>query len=149
MSDIPVQFYFKGLKGFITTEKISEELTDKIDKLEKCPKGNILDLHYFDFQKRIKQLLIDLSFEPESHNNKTSRNTKYVIHFDKFIKIWNYDRKQVTSCLKSLSGHQNMVWTMIFLQDDNTLVSGGLDRVIKLWNSTSGECFKTIKGHTN
>ncbi len=92
------------------------------------------------------------------------------------VRLWNVRSGQ---CLRLLQGHKSGVWTVNFSQiyisnindipvsnfqlsnkvkeDSNKftiknnflLVSGGSDALVRLWNIASGECFKTLQGHTS
>ena len=35
------------------------------------------------------------------------------------------------------------------LLSDGTLASGSMDKTIKIWDTSSGTCIKTLKGHTH
>jgi len=65
---------------------------------------------------------------------------------DKTIKIWRFPEKQPD---RVLFGHTEAVWTVIVLQDKETICSGSSDGRIKLWEYDRGECKKTIKAHTD
>ncbi|KAI5188622.1 hypothetical protein NECID01_0235 [Nematocida sp. AWRm77] len=47
--------------------------------------------------------------------------------------------------LSTLKGHKGSVWT--FDCRDNLLVTGGTDRVAKIWDCLLGVCLKTLVGH--
>jgi WD40 repeat protein len=65
---------------------------------------------------------------------------------DKTIKIWNVDNGE---CLKTLKGHNDLVWRTIYSPDGKYVISGSNDKTIKIWNVESGECLRTLEGHTN
>ena len=44
-------------------------------------------------------------------------------------------------------GHLGYIWKLLFL-DENTLVSGGRDKIIKVWNA-DGMCIQQLEGHQN
>ena len=48
-----------------------------------------------------------------------------------------------------LSGHTNWVQSLAFSSDGISLVSGGCDKTIKLWDMQTGGVVKTFHGHTN
>lgn len=49
--------------------------------------------------------------------------------------------------LKTLSGHVMGVWAMV--PWGNTLVSGGCDRDVRVWDMETGECKNILRGHTS
>jgi tetratricopeptide (TPR) repeat protein len=51
--------------------------------------------------------------------------------------------------LQTLTGHGNLVRSVAFSPDGNTLVSGSSDQTIKLWRVRDGRLMKTITGHGN
>ena len=63
--------------------------------------------------------------------------------------MWSLDED--CRCLATLRGHQDAVTCISF--EDQRIISGSLDRSIKMWNLTSGDClttldWKTSEGHT-
>lgn len=48
---------------------------------------------------------------------------------------------------KTLQGHVMGVWAMV--PWDDTLVSGGCDRDVRVWNMATGESLHTLRGHTS
>jgi len=46
------------------------------------------------------------------------------------------------------SGHSDSVWSVAISPDRQTLVSGGSDNLIKIWNLNTGEEIHTITGHS-
>ncbi|KAI9815497.1 MAG: hypothetical protein M1827_002631 [Pycnora praestabilis] len=48
---------------------------------------------------------------------------------------------------KTLQGHVMGVWAMVPWED--TLVSGGCDRDVRVWNMASGKSIHTLRGHTS
>ena len=54
-----------------------------------------------------------------------------------------------SSALKTLSGHSDTVWTVAISPDGKTLVSGGSDKTIKIWNLQTGNLRRTLTGHTD
>ncbi|KAK4169298.1 dehydrogenase E1 component-domain-containing protein [Cladorrhinum sp. PSN259] len=49
--------------------------------------------------------------------------------------------------LRTLQGHVMGVWAMV--PWDDTLVSGGCDRDVRVWDLTTGNCRHTLRGHTS
>ncbi|CCI03622.1 hypothetical protein MICAC_4770001 [Microcystis aeruginosa PCC 9443] len=46
-----------------------------------------------------------------------------------------------------LEEHDGSVWSVNFSPDGKTLVSGSVDKTIKLWNVETGKEIRTLKGH--
>lgn len=79
-------------------------------------------------------------------------------HEDESVKLWDL---ATGSVFKNLYGHLNRVWCVAFpLNSENgcsdrnplssaLLASGGADYKVKLWNWKTGECMKTLEGHTS
>jgi WD40 repeat protein len=60
------------------------------------------------------------------------------------IRVWNITSGNL---IKTLSNHTSSIWdTICFLKDDGqTILSGSLDKTIKVWNWKTGECLNTVK----
>jgi WD40 repeat protein len=84
---------------------------------------------------------------------------------DHTARLWDV---QNGKCLKTLQGHTNTVFSVAFSPNPPNpptplnkgeqrgaeglgefLASGSFDRTIKLWNISTGECWKTLQGHAN
>ncbi len=65
---------------------------------------------------------------------------------DKTIRIWDVESGE---CIKTLIGHQEDVWRVIYSPDGKYIISGSHDRTIKIWDVETGECLRTLEGHTN
>jgi WD40 repeat protein len=50
-------------------------------------------------------------------------------------------------CRKKLLGATNLVWSIAFSRDGQSIASGSEDQKIRLWNLETGECFQTLEGH--
>src|SRR5690349_19064615 len=50
---------------------------------------------------------------------------------------------------RTLAGHKGSVLSVAFTRDGKTLVSGGRDDVINVWDVASGELKKTLTQHKN
>ncbi|WP_431659214.1 WD40 repeat domain-containing protein [Pantanalinema rosaneae] len=81
-------------------------------------------------------------------------------HEDQTIRIWDLSTEK---CCQTLYGHTNRVWSVAFAppfkssaveaQNPDSaatiLASGSGDRTIKLWNWRTGQCLKTLYGHSS
>ncbi len=64
---------------------------------------------------------------------------------DRTVKLWDTRTGQH---LRTLKGHTDAVFSVIFSPDGQTLFSGSLDGSIKLWNVRTGQCRQTLEGHS-
>jgi WD40 repeat protein len=58
----------------------------------------------------------------------------------KDISFWNFDGK----LLKVFKGHTDGVTSLIILEKENKMISGGFDKDIRIWDIKKGKCIKTI-----
>jgi WD40 repeat protein len=65
---------------------------------------------------------------------------------DSIIKIWNIDNNSYV-CHKSLNGHSAVVLVLLYIQDYDLLLSGSMDKTIKVWNINDSQCIQTIEAH--
>ena len=56
---------------------------------------------------------------------------------------------QETKLLATLKGHNECVLSLAISPDSRTLVSGGFDKTIKVWDIPTGNEKETLRGHTN
>jgi WD40 repeat protein len=59
------------------------------------------------------------------------------------VQNWSKGRYKATA----LSGHKEIVWSV--LTDRDRIISGSEDMTIKVWETDSGMCLNTLKGHKN
>ncbi len=52
-------------------------------------------------------------------------------------------------CLRTLVGHSQWVFAVAISPDGQTVVSGGLDNTIQVWDCNTGEPLRVLKGHSN
>jgi len=65
---------------------------------------------------------------------------------DHKIKLWDWSRCWLNIAV--YNGHNNYVMSVAFNPNDsNTFASASLDKTVKVWNITSGECESTLVGH--
>jgi WD40 repeat protein len=63
---------------------------------------------------------------------------------DKTIKIWNFEKGKV---VKTLTGHDKKVNSVIFSKNGSYITSGSEDKKVKHWNAETGLEEKTFLGH--
>lgn len=66
----------------------------------------------------------------------------------KYIKISPEIGEKWRYCLQTLEDHSDAVVSVVFSYDSNLLASASWDKVVKLWDTSSGECLQTLKGHS-
>jgi WD40 repeat protein len=62
--------------------------------------------------------------------------------YDTNIKIWDLDKYL---CLKTLSGHNKGLKSLLFAEKSKLLISGSRDETIKFWELNDYNCIKTIQ----
>lgn len=72
--------------------------------------------------------------------NSSQRDTA-----DTDIRLWNTTTHTV---LRTLAGHSDTVWKVVFSPDGSLLASASADQTIKLWDVASGTLLQTFVGHT-
>ncbi|MDX2232581.1 MAG: NACHT domain-containing protein [Leptolyngbyaceae cyanobacterium bins.349] len=87
-------------------------------------------------------------WSPDSQNLASSST-------DKLIRVWDVHTGR---CLNTLTGHQawifSVAWSPIAISvgsgvSGTILASSAADCTIKLWDATTGQCLKTLSGHTS
>ena len=63
------------------------------------------------------------------------------------IGIWLYDA-QTGEALDLLTGHTDLVRSVSFSPDGNTIASGSRDETVRLWDTNTGRNIRTLTGHT-
>ncbi len=51
--------------------------------------------------------------------------------------------------IKTFRGHTHGVWTVAFAPDGLTLASGGVDRLVRIWDIESQRLLRSLRGHTH
>ena len=72
---------------------------------------------------------------------------------DKMIKIWSFEQKddvdnerKIFPQHKNLEGHSDSVMTLALTSDDRKLYSGGLDKVVIIWDLSTAKILNKIEG---
>ncbi|MEO1347959.1 MAG: NB-ARC domain-containing protein [Cyanobacteria bacterium J06635_15] len=79
---------------------------------------------------------------------------------DQTVRLWQVE---TGTCTGSLNGHTDWIYSVAFIPHQTVhapdfecqtnpgylLASAGADRTIKLWDVQSGECLRTLEGHTD
>ena len=50
--------------------------------------------------------------------------------------------------LKTFRGHSHGVWSVAYAPDGQTIVSGGVDRYVRVWDIETGRLLRSLRGHT-
>ncbi|KAH8806173.1 WD40-repeat-containing domain protein [Xylogone sp. PMI_703] len=61
------------------------------------------------------------------------------------IKIWD---TQDGTCIRTLSGHGNLIKSLAFSRDATRIVAGYEGGTIKIWNATDGACIQTLQNNS-
>ena len=51
--------------------------------------------------------------------------------------------------MQTINGHSNSVWCVAFSPDGTQIVSGSVDKTLRLWDAVSGAHLNTLKGHSD
>ena len=65
---------------------------------------------------------------------------------DKTIKIWKSNKPYDDTPIKVLEGHSDSVTSLLYIKERDIMISGSIDGTLLLWNMSSYQCNKTIKG---
>ena len=52
-------------------------------------------------------------------------------------------------CVRTFSGHSGEISATQFSFDGDTIVSGSIDRTVRLWDVGSGSCVHVLRGHND
>ena len=50
--------------------------------------------------------------------------------------------------LNTLEGHNAWVWSAVLSANGNTVVSGGSDKTVRIWNAAAGAVYTSVEGGT-
>ena len=76
------------------------------------------------------------------------RNKLFSGSIDRSIKLHTTDGKGASEHLKLFLGHSRSVNAICLLDGEKTLVSGGLDQSIRVWDIESGKLVRSMSQHT-
>lgn len=62
---------------------------------------------------------------------------------------WLNKPQTANPCIMTLSGHDAVVRSCAFSPSEEIILSAADDATLKLWNKTTGEEMKTLRGHRN
>jgi WD40 repeat protein len=69
-------------------------------------------------------------------------NYKFATVYEEDIYLWDIDNHYQS--FKVLKGHSEGVTCLLYLDKSDLLISGSIDKLLKIWNMSSYECYKTI-----
>jgi WD40 repeat protein len=121
-------------------KNISYEKIININGMQLIDNGN-LALVQTDFTIRILNLTSELfaSCSLLGHRDKVTslvslKNDHLAsASYDRSVKVWNYKNGTL---VRSLVSHSDYVYTLVFLKNENSLLSGSVDQTVKKWNVT-------------
>ena len=116
-----------------TIASSSEDTTIKIWSLENGECINTLEGH----KNRVRSILY-------ASISITSEQVDQIIvtgSDEGIIKMWD----SLGKCQKTLSAHENRIWSMAFSLEEQSLMTASGDETIKVWNINTGEYIKTLK----
>ena len=61
-----------------------------------------------------------------------------------FLEYWKAGARELTT----FRGHSHGVWSVAFAPDGLTLASGGVDRLVRMWDIETGRLLRSLRGHT-
>ena len=76
------------------------------------------------------------------------KKIQFIIFTLLLVSICLLPTRVATAQLKAtLEGHTDLVWSVAFSPNGQTLASGSQDRTIRLWNPNNGNLKRTLRGH--
>src|SRR6266545_2393830 len=92
--------------------------------------------------------MADHSPAPSLHNSPSGMTATPAVPPQpsvNFLEYWKADAR----VLKTFLGHSHGVWAVAFSPDEHTLVSGGVDRLVRVWDIESRRLLRSLRGHTH
>ena len=65
---------------------------------------------------------------------------------DETLKIWDLKTKQE---IRTFSAHQGKIYSVAVSSDTKHIISGGQDRIVRLWCLRTGELLSCFEGHSD
>lgn len=93
----------------------------------------------------LQAYLSALIFSPACSLNRrlfTHKEPEWIVEKPRVEQNWS-------SCLATLMGHVDRVYSVAFSPDGHHIVSGSSDCTVKIWDAESGAETLTLQGHTN
>ena len=121
----------KELRDKLENRDISEELIEVLTKL--------LQPDISQRYQSTEEVLKDLNLEPTEAKAESPQVFK------------TFAPKPCTQswkCVRTLSGHSNVIQSVAISPDGKTLASGSSDKTIKVWHLDTGELLHTLTGHS-
>ena len=84
-----------------------------------------------------------LAFSP----TKSEVKIQHLMEKLSFIRKVSGIREDWDPCLQTLEGHSHSVKAVAFSPDGKVLASTSYDRIVQLWNATTGAWKQTLEGH--
>lgn len=72
---------------------------------------------------------------------------------DQMVRLWDISHfktqhERTSKLPRVLRGHTDWVWSVAFSPNGKMIASGSDDETIKIWDTSTGQCLKTLQGHT-
>jgi WD40 repeat protein len=69
---------------------------------------------------------------------------------DRTIRLWDLKAEVGKECVRVLTGHKGSVFALCLLSDGATLISGGSDHSVRMWDTFTGNCLRVFEDlHSN
>ena len=127
--------------------------TNTVWSVEFSPKRQLLasgghdrTIHLWDIQDGHRLAVLEHPSQVRSVGFSPDGQTLVSGSSDKHVRLWDVDSGQ---CLRVMSGHTGMVWTVACSANALMIASGSSDKTLRLWDAQTGDCLKTLEGHTN
>ena len=66
--------------------------------------------------------------------------------YDGTLKIWDLKTYQE---IRTLSDHENWIFGVAVSADTKHIISGGIDKIVRLWCFHTGKLLSCFEGHSN